>query len=72
MKRYKIKEIICEDPTNVVHNITFYSKDGSVLGICPEATIRFGEKREFISFTFEDEMYLEQKDGNYYLVKIDK
>jgi hypothetical protein len=72
MRRYKIKEIICEDPTNVVHNITFYSKDGSVLGVCHEGTIRFRGKREFISFTFEGKMCLEEKDGNFCLVKIDE
>ena len=67
--RYKIKEIICENPGKTIKNIKIYDKSGTEIGSCNEGTICFGRIKENISFTFHDDLYLEQNGDNYFLVR---
>ncbi len=69
MLRYKIKEIICENPESVVKSIKVLSKSGETIATAKEGTVCFGNITETISFTFHDNLYLEQDGDNYFLVR---
>lgn len=68
--RYKIKEIICENPANMAYNIRIMTKEGETIGTCNEGVICFGRNKENISFTFHDDnLYLEKHGDNWFLIK---
>lgn len=68
-RRYKIKEIICENPANIVTNIIVYSKDGSVFGTASSGTLCYDSRKETISFTFSDNLYIEKRGEDYILIR---
>ena len=68
-QRYKIKEIICENPANIVTNITVYNKDGSVFSTASSGTLCYGDRRDTISFSFPDDLYIEKRGEDYFLIR---
>lgn len=70
--RYKVKEIICENPCNIVSNIKIMNSSGEIIGTANEGFICLNNSQKNVSFTFQDDLYLDKQGDEYFLVKLEK
>lgn len=70
--RYKVKEIICENPFNIVNNIKIMNSSGETIGTANEGVICLNNSKNNISFTFQDDLYLDKQGDEYFLVRLEK
>ena len=73
-QRLKIKEIICEKPTNMITNIKLYDrKTGEEVLSCNEGSFCFGRNDEIVSLTFpDDNLYIEKRGDDYFIIREEK
>ena len=64
--RYKVKEIICENPFNIVNNIKIMNSSGEIIGTANEGSICLNNSQKNVSFTFQDDLYLDKQGDEYF------